>query len=282
MQQMNILQNSNEFDSLGNGIVLTSNDQREDNGLNQLQQFQDTDFQIQKNQNITDPTQYPQANNGEQLNKDQTYSSPIIYNQIDKISQDLLSSKRRHQSQNNGGGIIQWDSSVGFRNRAASAVSGRRKLKHRKKHHGNTLDSGWNENFQIVKSQINQTSHPYYKEFFDKPSRRHDDKLTMSIILESRKSLQSDLERFKQEARIPLNSSACNWKHIKNEGKWNKDFQVMASKNNQELHSSQKEFYDRPIVLSKNGYIDSLKYPPLSIYHKMTPVKTLEIQVFQV
>ena len=36
--------------------------------------------------------------------------------------------------------------------------------------------------------------------------------------------------------------------------KWKQGFAVMASKNNEQLHSSFKEYFDRPIKLHVQGY----------------------------
>jgi hypothetical protein len=53
---------------------------------------------------------------------------------------------------------------------------------------------------------------------------------------------------------MPLNTTACETKHYKFAKKWKNDFVVMASKNNSDLHSKFKEYFDRPIKLDRNGY----------------------------
>mmetsp|Transcript_31835 Transcript_31835/g.31118 ORF Transcript_31835/g.31118 Transcript_31835/m.31118 type:complete len:115 (-) Transcript_31835:163-507(-) len=77
------------------------------------------------------------------------------------------------------------------------------------------------------------------------------------------------------EGRVYLKSRGCKKKQ-KLAQRWNNDFTVMASKNNSNLHSSYKEYFDRPLKYTPNGYGSTKKTIPMEIYHKKTPVRSYQ------
>ncbi|CDW78066.1 UNKNOWN [Stylonychia lemnae] len=136
-------------------------------------------------------------------------------------------------------------------------------------------DREWDHNFHVTHSKDNHAFHPHYKEFFDKPPGKKDERLAINIIKLTNNSFDKEFEKVTQESRMPLYTSACGIKHYKNEIKWKSDFSVMASKNNTQVHSNFKEFYDRPIRLNRNGYLYSEKVPERIVYHPITPLRSI-------
>lgn len=58
--------------------------------------------------------------------------------------------------------------------------------------------------------------------------------------------------------------------------KWDKNFTVKPSKNNEALHTSFKEFFDRPIKYDKMGSYSTNKYNPMDVYHMNSPIRSLK------
>ena len=60
--------------------------------------------------------------------------------------------------------------------------------------------------------------------------------------------------RIVEEVREPLKKSSSIKKHLNLVHNWQNYHNVMASKNNKQVHVTFKEFFDRPIKLDPNGY----------------------------
>jgi uncharacterized short protein YbdD (DUF466 family) len=60
--------------------------------------------------------------------------------------------------------------------------------------------------------------------------------------------------RLVEEVREPLKRKSQVKKHLVKLQNWQNYHNVMASKNNRQVHMTFKEFFDRPIKLDPNGY----------------------------
>lgn len=63
-------------------------------------------------------------------------------------------------------------------------------------------------------------------------------------------------------------SSDIQLKFTKMEKKWNRNFSVTASKNNDTLHTDYKEYFDRPLQYNVSGFGRSILPLPMMIYEK--------------
>ena len=53
---------------------------------------------------------------------------------------------------------------------------------------------------------------------------------------------------------------------------WNENFNVMASKNNKQVHINYKEYFDKPFDYDVRGYTYSQTIDPMKIYDSQTPI----------
>jgi hypothetical protein len=103
------------------------------------------------------------------------------------------------------------------------------------------LSSNWNSRFHVSPSFQNVKSHTYYKQFFDKPTRS-----TQGITLKPKKRLDPYVEN-ETKSRIPAYSRLYRERDIKKEFSWVDNFAVTHSKDNQNIHHTYKEYFDKPV-----------------------------------
>lgn len=53
----------------------------------------------------------------------------------------------------------------------------------------------WNPNFHVTYSKDNQAHHPYFKEYFDKPPGKKDERLAINIIRTTNNSFDKEFEK---------------------------------------------------------------------------------------
>ncbi len=53
----------------------------------------------------------------------------------------------------------------------------------------------WNERFQITESKDNTNFHSFYKEFFDKPVKRKDEHLSLSVMMKPKDPKKQQKEK---------------------------------------------------------------------------------------
>ena len=99
--------------------------------------------------------------------------------------------------------------------------------------------SEWNAHFHVVQSKNNTASHRFYREYFDKPPRLREASLLMPFKF--RDPYLTD------PSRMPTRSKVFRPAQRTSEVQWRRDFAVMHSKNNEQLHPCYKEFFDSPV-----------------------------------
>lgn len=93
-------------------------------------------------------------------------------------------------------------------------------------------------------SKDNQRLHDYYREYFDKPSRR---KLVRALQPKHQKVLDPPNLRASlgfDFQRMPFRSRAVSRRSLSREALWNNRFAVMWSKDNPRFHASNREYFD--------------------------------------
>lgn len=109
----------------------------------------------------------------------------------------------------------------------------------------------WDSRFHIISSRDNKKVHEYFREYFDKPSRHR--QVRISVPANPSKfypNLSSTLEKFSN--RIP-NPARLGVKHKKSkELGWDPTFQVKISKDNPHFYSTYREYFDTPRNFNHN------------------------------
>lgn len=98
----------------------------------------------------------------------------------------------------------------------------------------------WDAFHHISPSKDNRWTHTYFKQFFDKPSKR-----VQNHIIKYKKTLDPYLQN-EYKNRIPVYSTVYNVKTREKELDWIDNFCVKRSKDNNKIHSKFKEFFDQP------------------------------------
>ena len=108
------------------------------------------------------------------------------------------------------------------------------------RHRGGSLRSSndWNNRFHVAGSKDNRQVHEYFREFFDKPNKRRQERMF---------EMRSDIDALKAEMRLPTHSKVWQPRNLSTEYGWDRNFVVMGSKNNGQVHRSYREYFDRPI-----------------------------------
>jgi hypothetical protein len=103
----------------------------------------------------------------------------------------------------------------------------------------------WNDYFSRMTSQDNPYLHPFYREFFDKPSGKRWVRTITPTRLSSLDppNLQSSLDRISH--RIPHRSKAVSVVARRRERGWNERFCVTYSKRNDYCYKTLREYFDR-------------------------------------
>jgi hypothetical protein len=52
----------------------------------------------------------------------------------------------------------------------------------------------WNERFQITESKNNESFHPYFKEYFDKPIKKKPEQISLSVIMKPKNPIIRKIE----------------------------------------------------------------------------------------
>lgn len=111
----------------------------------------------------------------------------------------------------------------------------------------------WNEYFSTTQSKDNDRLHNFYREFFDKPSRKKPVRIIpprRSPLLDP-PNLRSTLER--SLTRFPSHSKAVSTSSRLRERKWNDRFCVTFSKRNDNVYKTIREYFDTPRKLERYG-----------------------------
>ena len=103
----------------------------------------------------------------------------------------------------------------------------------------------WNDYFSRTTSQDNPSLHPFYREFFDKPSGKRWVRTVTPTHLSSLDppNLQSSLDRTSH--RMPRASKAVSVAARRKEIGWNERFCVTFSQRNDSCYKTMREFFDR-------------------------------------
>lgn len=135
-----------------------------------------------------------------------------------------------------------------FRVKKGSSMAGTLKPKRRIELHSRA----WNDRFSVTHSKDNDKYHTFYKEFFDKNIKQKPEHIT--FIPKPQDPEVISKIKIIEEVREPLKKVTQIKKHLAKTMNWQHYHNVMASKNNQQVHMAFKEFFDRPIKLDPNGY----------------------------
>jgi hypothetical protein len=101
----------------------------------------------------------------------------------------------------------------------------------------------WDSRFNIITSSSNPKLHDFYRVYFDKPSRKKQEKITAgSRVSDSYPNLRSTVERFSN--RMPKIVRRNKWREIH----WDPNFHVKTSKDNQHYYKDCREFFDSPVM----------------------------------
>jgi hypothetical protein len=133
------------------------------------------------------------------------------------------------------------------------------------------LDSRLN----IVSSSSNPKLHEFYRVYFDKPSRKKQEKLLLgNYSKNSYPNLRSTLEKFSD--RLPLPKSSKKHEKLKELG-WDPNFHVKVSKDNNKYYKDCREFFDSPMVYDhKSTSRGSIRSPLLSYFEKSRRIDSRE------
>ena len=78
--------------------------------------------------------------------------------------------------------------------------------------------------------------------------------------------MRSDIEALRADMRLPTHSKVWQPRNLSTEYGWDRNFVVMGSKNNGQVHRSYREYFDRPIQYDVRGYQYSVKPDVMRIY----------------
>jgi hypothetical protein len=133
------------------------------------------------------------------------------------------------------------------------------------------LDSRLN----IISSSSNPKLHEFYRVYFDKPSRKKQDRILLkNYPKDSYPNLRSTLENFSH--RIPKSSNFKQDKRLK-ELAWDANFHVKVSKDNVNYYKDCREFFDSPVVYDvKSTSRGSIRSPILRFVDKSRRVESRE------
>lgn len=165
----------------------------------------------------------------------------------------------------------------------------------------------WNNRFNVTDSKNNNDSHPFYREYFDKKPKEHSThfrvKFAGSInelpgITQLTSKENQKVKDFKgtfyadqphqnkwkmmQETRMPLKKGQSSAfpsvkKHVEMTKGWHNEFCVMSSSANDTRYKSQREYFDRPLMYkSGEASCKSSAVKPMEVYHRITPVRSIQ------
>eukprot|EP00347_Sterkiella_histriomuscorum_P008727 403343983 len=169
----------------------------------------------------------------------------------------------------------------------------------------------WNERFFVTSVLNNAIPNNFFREFFDKPQRQRIDTMiqpdkpeipieefyrssSLSQLLfdsaEKKQSRNNESARgtFRQSlgsrlgkrsstqsasiSRGQLRRAQSQKNLLVAEFNWDEKFNIMASKNNIQVHKNYQEYFDKPIEYDARGYAYSRKQEPLRVYDPKTPI----------
>ena len=109
----------------------------------------------------------------------------------------------------------------------------------------------WNTRFYLSESRNNQKVHEYFRQYFDKPERRRQEKISLPLSpIKFYPNLKSSLEKYSR--RIPrVERLGVSDKKTRELG-WNSCFHVKVSKDNERYYNTYREYFDSPRVLDYN------------------------------
>jgi hypothetical protein len=109
----------------------------------------------------------------------------------------------------------------------------------------------WNSRFHIAESRDNHRVHEFFRQYFDKPSKQRQDRISLPANPSSYyPNLNSTLDKFSH--RIPrLRRLGVRDKQSLELG-WNPNFQVKISKDNNHFYSTYREYFDTPRAFDHN------------------------------
>ena len=102
-------------------------------------------------------------------------------------------------------------------------------------HSSHERAGGWDQRFHISPSHFNGKNHSYYKEYFDKPS-----KMKAEAHLKPAKTMDPYLQNERKGTRWPNYSKIAKERDVYGEMGWIDNFNVMHSKNNNQIHPTFK------------------------------------------
>jgi hypothetical protein len=114
--------------------------------------------------------------------------------------------------------------------------------------------ASWDNRFYVSDSKDNGKVHEFFRQYFDKPSRR----LSQRISLPANPgdycpSLASTLEKFSN--RIPKLKKLKGHNRKSLESGWNTEFQVKVSKDNSSFYNTYREYFDTPKKFDHNASV---------------------------
>ncbi|OMJ74461.1 hypothetical protein SteCoe_26614 [Stentor coeruleus] len=121
----------------------------------------------------------------------------------------------------------------------------------------------WDNRFHVADSRDNHKVHEFYRQYFDKPSKQHQDRI--SVPANPSKfypNLSSTLD--KHTHRIPeIKRLGIRNKKTLELG-WNPTFQVKISKDNMHFYSTYREYFDTTRIFDHN--VSVVNTIPISVH----------------
>lgn len=133
------------------------------------------------------------------------------------------------------------------------------------------LDSRLN----IISSSSNPKLHEFYRVYFDKPSRKKQDRILLgNTPKDSYPNLRSTLEKFSD--RLPKSLRLKQDKRLRELG-WDPNFHIKVSKDNTKYYKDCREFFDSPMVYDhKSTSRGSIRSPLLNYVGKSRRLESRE------
>jgi hypothetical protein len=129
----------------------------------------------------------------------------------------------------------------------------------------------WDSRFNIVSSRDNPKVHEFFREYFDKPHRRKQDRISLpSNPSKFYPNLSSTLDNFSH--RIPKLKKLGVKNKKKLEKGWKANFQMKNSKDNHRFYSTYREYFDAPKTFDHNSSVVST-IPATAHGFKRTPLR---------
>ena len=109
----------------------------------------------------------------------------------------------------------------------------------------------WDSRFHVTDSRDNRKVHEYFRQYFDKPSKHRQDRISVPANPSNfYPNLSSTLEKFSHRIPKLTKLGVRNKKTV--ELGWNPNFQVKISKDNSHFYGTYREYFDNPRMFDHN------------------------------